>query len=57
MFNAPYVFTSRYAGQENFFSDPGEHLARTEWRTNFIADLRTFELKEWKAQQLRAIAS
>ena len=44
VFNTPYVFNSRYAGEENFFSDPGEHLARTEWRTNFIADLRTFEL-------------
>jgi quercetin dioxygenase-like cupin family protein len=44
VFNAPYVFSSRYKGEENFFSDPGEHLARTEWRTNFIADLRTFEL-------------
>jgi quercetin dioxygenase-like cupin family protein len=44
VFDAPYVFKSRYDGQENFFSDPGEHLARTEWRTNFIADLRTFEL-------------
>ena len=44
VFNCPYEFKSRYAGEENFFSDPGEHLARTEWRTNFIADLRTFEL-------------
>jgi len=44
IFNAPYQFTSRYNVEDDYFSNPGEHFARTEWRTNFVADLRGFEL-------------
>jgi quercetin dioxygenase-like cupin family protein len=44
IFNAPYEFSDRYGGEDDYFSNPGNHTARTEWTTNFVADLRGFEL-------------
>ena len=43
IFDAPYTFASRYNAEDGYFSNPGE---RTEhgWKTNFVPDLRAFEL-------------
>jgi len=47
VFNNPYVFTDRYAVEDDFFTAPGHRIApRIEWKTNYIADVRTFKLDE-----------
>ena len=43
IFDAPYVFTSRYNSEEDYFSNPGERSGGG-WKTNFVPDLRAFEL-------------
>ena len=43
VFNNPYVFSDRYAGEQDYFSAPGEMIEGT-WKTNFIPDLRAFTL-------------
>ncbi len=47
IFNCPYAFTDRYAGEENYFAmgdkryeDGRQHI----WETNFIADVRSASL-------------
>jgi quercetin dioxygenase-like cupin family protein len=45
VFNNPYVFSERYNLQDDFFTNPGYRIApRIEWKTNYIADVRTFKL-------------
>ncbi len=44
IFDTPYAFTSRYNGEEEYFSNPAEKLRRGQWKTNFISDLRAFPL-------------
>lgn len=41
-FENPYVFSDRYGGQHDFFSDPG-WMDGYAWHTNFVADVRTFQ--------------
>ncbi len=49
----PRAFPERFGDAKRFRGDgtflpmrPGRHM----WETNFVPDLRTFELKEWKAR-------
>jgi quercetin dioxygenase-like cupin family protein len=45
LFENTYVFSDRYAGESDYFSDRGEWVTNT-WKTNFVPDLRTFALNE-----------
>ncbi|MBI4331491.1 MAG: cupin domain-containing protein [Chloroflexi bacterium] len=53
VFNNSYVFTDRYGGEEGYFSGQGK-LYRVagqtgrSWETNFIPDVRRFQLYELK---------
>jgi gentisate 1,2-dioxygenase len=53
IFNNPYAFDER-SGQERYFKGEGEFRkvrpGRHQWETNFVADLTSFELPEWKAR-------
>ncbi|HEY3118577.1 MAG TPA: ethanolamine ammonia lyase-activating protein [Chloroflexota bacterium] len=44
VFNCPYEPRDRYNMEEDYFTARGEKIARSQWRTNYIADVRTFEL-------------
>jgi len=53
IWNNPRTFPERFGDAQRFRGDgtflpmrPGRHM----WETNFVPDLRTFELKEWKAR-------
>jgi predicted metal-dependent enzyme (double-stranded beta helix superfamily) len=47
IFNNPYVFSERFGGEQDFFSNPGYRIApRIEWKTNYIADVRQFQLDD-----------
>ncbi len=53
IWNNPSVFHERFGDPQHFRGDgtfipmrPGRHM----WETNFVPDLRTFELKTWKAR-------
>ncbi len=53
IFNNGYEFSERMGEREHFEGDgtflpmrPGRHM----WETNFVPDLSTFELKEWKGR-------
>jgi hypothetical protein len=45
VFENTFVFDDRYAGQEDFFTDPGSAVSSNWWRTNFIPDIRRFGLE------------
>ncbi len=50
VFNAPFSFDDRFDGSPDFFG--GEKTFRDEvlsglWETNFVADVRDIELREW----------
>jgi gentisate 1,2-dioxygenase len=51
IFNNPYSFPERL-GEEKFFKGDGEFIpmrpGRHMWETNFVPDLSTFKLQEWK---------
>jgi hypothetical protein len=44
VFNDTYAFSNRYKGEEDYFSNPGR-MEGGEWHTNFVPDLRAFELR------------
>ena len=53
IWNNSHAFPERFGESRQFRGDgtflpmrPGRHM----WETNFVPDLRTFELKEWKAR-------
>jgi uncharacterized RmlC-like cupin family protein len=48
VFDNPFVFRSRYRGEQGYFNPAPEFLGGRIFRTNLIDDLRTFYLKEWK---------
>ncbi|MFC2060074.1 ethanolamine ammonia lyase-activating protein [Chloroflexota bacterium] len=52
VFNTDFIFKDRYGGQEDYFSGKGKLCKQWEgrpvWETNFIPDLLTFKLYEWK---------
>ncbi|MDP2623779.1 MAG: hypothetical protein Q8Q29_08280 [Actinomycetota bacterium] len=53
VFDNPFEFPERL-GEEKFFKGDGEFLpmrpGRHMWETNFVPDLSTFKLQEWKAR-------
>jgi mannose-6-phosphate isomerase-like protein (cupin superfamily) len=48
VFNNPFSFTDRFDGREQFFSAEGNEMPNRIWETNFVEDIRTFPLLEWK---------
>lgn len=50
VFNNPFVFRDRFSGEAEFFSGKGQFLASRIWEANFIPDVKTFQLVEWKAR-------
>ena len=47
IFNAPYVFRDRYDARKGFFDGSGTLYTGRVWETNFVADVRRFQLKDW----------
>ena len=47
MFNCPYVFSDRYDGRKEYFDGAGTLYTGRVWETNFVADVRRFQLKDW----------
>ncbi|HXG35394.1 MAG TPA: cupin domain-containing protein [Dehalococcoidia bacterium] len=48
IFDNPYVFQERFNGQDDFFSTEGKLYPGRVWECNFIPDVASFELMEWK---------
>jgi quercetin dioxygenase-like cupin family protein len=46
IFNSDYAFTDRFAGEKTYFNGEGTLDGRM-WSTNFIADVRAFELIDY----------
>jgi hypothetical protein len=46
VFNCDFAFKDRYDGQEGYFSGRGQDFRGKLWDTNFIGDVRSFELNE-----------
>lgn len=54
VFNCPYVFDDRFsASMDDWFSDKGKRWALRMFESNFIADMRTLPLDEWKEKGFR----
>jgi gentisate 1,2-dioxygenase len=47
VFNNPFEFKDRYQAEENYFSSQGTAHPGRVWDTNFIPDVRTFQLQDW----------
>lgn len=52
IFNCPYDFADRFAGQDDYFSREGMIYARPDsqqkiWETNFVADVYKMQLPAW----------
>ncbi|MBM2810693.1 MAG: Cupin domain protein [Chloroflexi bacterium] len=47
IYNCDWTFKDRYAGQDDYFTDPGQRVKRLFWKTNFVPDVRTFALEEY----------
>jgi uncharacterized RmlC-like cupin family protein len=47
VYNCDFAFNDRFAGQEDYFTDPGSRLKRLVWKTNFVPDVRSFALEEY----------
>ena len=48
VFNTPFSFNDRYDAKEGYFSGKGEAYTQRVWETNFVPNVATFPLKEWK---------
>jgi mannose-6-phosphate isomerase-like protein (cupin superfamily) len=48
VFSVDFAFVDRYNAEDDYFTDPGEHLGWRRWRTNFIPDIRAFKLDDYK---------
>jgi quercetin dioxygenase-like cupin family protein len=48
VFHNPFVFRDRFTGDPDSFSGRGTFLASRVWEANFIPDVRSFRLVEWK---------
>ncbi len=47
IFGCPYVFRDRYDGRTDYFNGSGTLYTGRVWETNFVADVRRFQLKDW----------
>lgn len=54
IFHNPFVFKKRYSGTDDFFSAKGKLYAGRVWDSNFIPDVRSFKLEEWKERGARS---
>lgn len=48
IWNNPFAFADRYQPDPEYFSGKGTLYPGRVWDTNFIPDVRTFQLREWK---------
>ena len=48
IFDNPFVFKKRFGGDDNFFNARGKLYAGRVWDSNFIPDVLSFKLMEWK---------
>ncbi len=48
IFDNPYGFPSRFAGEQDYFSGEGRLWRGRLWESNFMPDVRTMRLWEWK---------
>jgi oxalate decarboxylase/phosphoglucose isomerase-like protein (cupin superfamily) len=48
IFNNGFAFRDRYDESPDYFSAKGKAHPRRIWESNFIPDVRTFKLQEWK---------
>jgi len=48
IFNNPYVFDDRFAGEDGYFSAEGKTHPGRIWECNFIPNVPDFKLIEWK---------
>ncbi len=54
VFNNPYSFKNRSSySMDSYYSDEGTHRNLRLFETNFIPDIRTFNLDEWKERGTR----
>lgn len=50
VFENPFVFRSRYAGEDAYFSGHANFYPGRVLETNFVADVPSFPLMEWRAR-------
>jgi oxalate decarboxylase/phosphoglucose isomerase-like protein (cupin superfamily) len=53
IFDNPFVFQDRFGGEAKYFSGDGKLYRRDRnhiWETNFVPDVRTLHLYDWKAR-------
>ena len=50
VFNNPYAFSDRFGGENDYFSREGELHRNRVLETNFIADVHTIQLHDWRAR-------
>jgi oxalate decarboxylase/phosphoglucose isomerase-like protein (cupin superfamily) len=48
IFNCDYAFRDRFNEEADYFSAPGKALSKLFWETNFVRDVKSFELVERK---------
>ncbi|MFM2130017.1 MAG: hypothetical protein RL477_1563 [Pseudomonadota bacterium] len=54
VFENPFVFEDRYAGQQGYFNPTYEIIAQRYVRTNMVKDVRDYYLHEWKERGIAA---
>lgn len=54
IFKNPYVFNKRFSGDQDYFRAKGKLYAGRIWESNFIPDVRSFKLEEWKDRGARS---
>ena len=50
VFNNPYNFSERFAGEPDYFSAEAKLYRGRVWETNFIPDIKKLPLYEWKSR-------
>ena len=50
VFNNPYDFNDRYAGEPDYFTAEAKLYRGRVWETNFIPDIKKLPLYEWKSR-------
>src|SRR5213594_1222592 len=50
VFNNPYDFNDRYAGEPDYFTAEAKLYKGRVWETNFIPDIKKLPLYEWKSR-------
>lgn len=56
VFHSEYVFSDRYQGEEDYFADHG-YRDGSAWKTNFVPDLRTFRLQDYRTKEARGVGN